>query len=108
MQKTVKWRMTLQELCYLTKATPPELDEWAELGALGPRWKEPRDRGRWRHISREAAQRAVIMRHLLDMGLQPRTAAAIASVHQRGDLSDLHATMSGVEVRIKRSEIDLP
>ena len=73
----VRWRMTLQELCHRTGATPADLERWARLGALGPRWKETTE-NRWRHITRAAATRAVIMRRLVDTGMTEEAAAGVA------------------------------
>lgn len=76
----VRWRMTLEELCHRVKARPQDLEEWARLGALGPRWKETTE-NKWRHITRAAARRAVVMRAMLTAGLEPSEAALVADEH---------------------------
>lgn len=101
--------MTLDELCYRVKCRPVDLERWAELGAFGPRWKEPRDRGKWRHITRDTAQRAVVMAHLVKIGLQEPDAARFASLHEKRDATKpLVISMDGVEIIVRREELNLP
>lgn len=107
-ERRVRWRITLDELCHKAKATPQALDHWAEIGALGPRWRENRDRGKWRHITREVAQRAVIMSHLLQAGIDKQVAAKLAATHERGDDTPLIAKNKSVQIIVWRSNIKLP
>lgn len=101
--------MTLDELSHAARATPVVLEEWAQLGAFGPRWKERRDRGKNRHITKEVAHRAIIMRALLDAGLQPRAAAAVAMTHETRDREQLLLVSSrGVNITIDRNSLNLP
>lgn len=103
---TTKWRMTLDELCHLVDVNAHQLDRWASLGAFGPRWRERRDQGKWRHISKETAQRAVIMAALTRSGFQPIVAAALSAQHRRGAKSDLVFKFSdNVSVTIKREDL---
>lgn len=69
--------MTLDELCHRARARPADLEEWAALGALGPSWRETTE-NKWRHITKNCATRAIVMRHLVDSGLRPGEAARIA------------------------------
>jgi len=101
----VRWRMTLDELAYATKVSPITLEEWAQLGAYGPRWKENRDRGKWRHITREVAQRAVVMSRLVRAGLTTITAADIARTHEVGDDMPLYAHQGEVTLIVKRNDL---
>jgi hypothetical protein len=69
--------MTLEELCHRTRSRPATLEEWARLGALGPSWQETTE-NKWRHITKNCARRAIVMKHLVDSGLRPGEAAKIA------------------------------
>ena len=69
--------MTLDELCHRASAKPRDLERWARLGAFGPKWGETTE-NKWRHIDRMTARRAVMMRVLLDSGLNDETAAGLA------------------------------
>jgi Fe2+ transport system protein FeoA len=101
--------MTLDELCFLTARSPVDLERWAQLGAFGLRWKEPRDRGKWRHISRATAQRAVIMERLVQLGIDEEHSAAIASTHEVKDKDKpLDVTIRGVTLTVHRADLDLP
>lgn len=77
MAERVRWRMTLEELCWRVKATPQELNEWAALGAFGPAWAETTE-NKWRHITKAVARRAIVMRYLLDRHIEPLPAAMMA------------------------------
>ena len=104
-----RWRMPLDELCWRAKTTQPELEEWSRLGAFGPRWKEPRDRGKWRHVTRDLAQQAIVMRALLDAGVEPEKAAEITSQHRRQDADlPLYVHSRGVKFIVNRAELNLP
>lgn len=101
----VRWRMTFDQLCYECRTTPPVVDRWAELGAFGPRLKEPRDRGWHRHVSREVAQRAVIMSRLIKFGLNERVAAELASLHELGETEPMIYTGNNASITIRRDNL---
>lgn len=104
--RTPRWRMTLDELCWRVRKKPQDLERWAQLGAFGPRWKEPRDRGKWRHINRETAQRAVIMAQLVESGMKEENASKLAEVHRLKETEDLDLMLaSGVRIVIKREDL---
>lgn len=101
--------MTLDELTHLSRSTPMELDEWRAFGVFGDRWKEPRDRGVWRHITKEVAHRAVIMRTLLDLGLTEHAAAQIASTHKVKDRDEpLYVRGRNGMITVCRGNLKLP
>lgn len=103
--------MTLDELCYTVRRTPVDLERWAELGALGERWKEPRDRGKWRHITKEVAGRAIIMERLVQSGIEEERAVPIASHYDRKrdwPNGQIPAHIRGVTVTVYLEELDLP
>lgn len=103
--------MTLDELCYTVRRTPVDLERWAELGALGERWKEPRDRGKWRHITKDTAGRTIIMERLIQAGFDEERAAPIAASYVRKDHwpnDKIRATVRGVQVVVDLAELDLP
>ena len=101
--------MTLDELCAVTRQTPNDLERWAQLGAFGPRWKESRDRGKWRHITKEVAHRAIIMERLVAIGVDEERAAPVAASHVKADSKEpLYTSMRGVTVTVHRGDLDLP
>lgn len=101
--------MTLDELCYTVRRTPIDLERWAALGALGDRWKEPRDRGKWRHISKDAAGRAIIMERLVAIGLKEERAAKLACHYERKTSTGVfEAEMNGIRITVKLDELELP
>jgi Fe2+ transport system protein FeoA len=101
----VRWRMTLDELCYATKASAMLIEQWAQLGAYGPRWRENRDRGKYRHVTREMAQRAVIMSRLVRAGMKEEAAAKIAVEHQVRTTEPLIARLGEVHITIRRDDL---
>lgn len=101
----IRWRMTLDELCYVTKASPNLVEQWAQLGAYGPRWKEKRDRGKYRHVTREMAQRCVIMSRLVQAGMKPEAAARIAVEHTLRDTDPLIARLGPIQITINREDL---
>jgi hypothetical protein len=103
--KRVRWRMTFDELCYLCRVRPPEIDRWAALGAFGPRLKEPRDRGWHRHVDRTTAQRAVIMSQLRRAGLNETVSAALAATHQLGETEEIVFESGDVRVTVRRDSL---
>ena len=104
-----RWRMTLDELAHCCGVSVHRIDDWAMLGAFGPRYRERQNSGWHRHITRELAQRAVIMARLISAGLRADIAAAAASQHQVGDESTLTVQNSGgVYVMVNRAIVGLP
>jgi hypothetical protein len=101
--------MTLDELCHVSRSTPNDLERWRALGVFGDRVKEPRDRGVWRHVSKEIAHRAIIMRTLLDLGLTEQAATQIARTHQVKDRQEpLRITGRNGQITVMRSNLNLP
>lgn len=76
-----RWRMSLDELCHVTNADVQTLERWSALGALGSRWRQRRDQGKWRHITREVARRAVIMSRLVAAGIAEEPASRMAMTY---------------------------
>lgn len=70
--------MTLEELCFLVKARPKELEAWAAAGALGAGMKESTE-GKWRHVSKHVMRSAVTTRVLLDAGMTLDGAAKLST-----------------------------
>lgn len=105
MSGRVRWRITLDELAHMCKVPAGDVSYWAELGALGPRYSEPRDQGLGRHITREAAQRAVIMSRLIHAGVRAEEAAQISSLHNVKETGELAVTRNGVQIRIDRTDL---
>jgi len=97
--------MTFDELCYACKVRPPTIDRWAELGAFGPRLKEPRDRGWHRHVTRELAQRAVIMSRLVKLGLDEHVAAELAVMHQLGETDEITFPADNASITVRRDNL---
>ena len=76
------WRMTLDEFCYVTRASQKELTEWAQAGLFGPAWQVSTE-GKWRHITKEVARSGILMRAYLDAGLAKERAveATLSTAH---------------------------
>lgn len=101
--------MTLDELCHTVHRTPLVLEHWATLGALGERWKEPRDRGKWRHITKDVAGRAIIMERLVQIGFSEESAAPFAAHYEKKRRERvLLVSMRGVRVVVNLEELGLP
>lgn len=101
----IRWRMTLDQLVYETKASANLIEEWAQLGAYGPRWRENRDRGKYRHVTREMAQRCMIMARLVRAGMKPEAAARIAVEHTLRTTEPLIARIGEVQIVINREDL---
>lgn len=69
--------MTFEELCHRARVTPTEIERWASSGTLGPRLRESTE-GRWRHVTKDMAERALLTRLLLDQGLTLESVAKMA------------------------------
>ena len=108
MTERARWRMTLQELCHRVDARPQDLVDWARLGALGPAWQETTE-NKWRHITKKVANRAIVMRYLLDAGLAEELAARIAdSAADRLAAGDKLGYGDGlVQVQLDPTKMDL-
>lgn len=100
-----RWRMTFDELTHACDVSPQVVDRWAQLGALGPRLKERRDRGWHRHVDRLTAGRAVIMSRLVHAGVNERVAARIAAGHEKNETSDIVYDHGGVTIRASRQDL---
>lgn len=101
-----RWRMTLDELCTRCNCYPNDLERLAHLGAFGDRWREPRDRGKWRHISREVAQRAVLCSRLISAGLTEESASQVSRLHTLRTTSPLIVeTPRGITLTINRDDL---
>lgn len=108
-QTRERWRMTYDELCHVSRSRPQTLERWRVLGVFGDRWKEPRDRGCWRHITKLVAHRAVIMRTLLDAGFSEKAAADAARSHEVKDRDQpLKVNANNMEINLWRSDLHLP
>lgn len=102
----VRWRMTLDELCYAAKIPARTFDDWAAQGILGKRHALYPDQGRGRHITRELAQKTVLVARLVAAGLHPLAAGHVAQGHKTNDTSPLTTELSGgIEVTIDRSDL---
>lgn len=105
-EKRIRWRMTLDELCYVAGITTPIFDEWADKGWLGKRSIARPDQGRARHITRELAQRTVLVARLVRAGLHPEAAGCVAQGHMTNDREPLQADLpGGVHITISRSDL---
>lgn len=104
-----RWRMTLDELSHYSRTSAVELERWRALGAFGDRWRENRDRGAWRHITKLVAHRAIIMRTLLDAGVTEKAAVQIARTHEVKDRDEpLEVIAKNARISIWRSNLNLP
>jgi len=101
-ERAVRWRLTLDQLCHAARVTPMQLDDWAALGAFGPRWRERRERGRWRHIDRDTADRAVLMSRLTRTGISDELACRIVLQHSHGPTHELVHEENDVLIRVSR------
>lgn len=61
--------MTLDELAFKCHVSAATLDRWADLGALGPQFQERRVNGRWRHITKDVARRAILLSRIVETGV---------------------------------------
>ena len=104
-----RWRMPLDQLAYLCKVDVYTLNTWASDGALGRKYIDQRSGGgsRWRHITREMAQRAVLMSRLTRAGVGAAAAARVAETHNVGEVTDLIVKI-GTDVEVRVSREDLP
>lgn len=98
--------MTLDQLCLTAKIDAKTFDTWADQGILGNRLRERPAQGRGRHITRDTAQRTVLVARLVSAGVHPIAAGHIAAGHSVRDTTPLHAELgNGVTVSIDRSDL---
>lgn len=102
-----RWRMTLDELCYAAKIDVNTFNSWADAGLLGKRLASRPDQGRGRHITRETAQRTVLVARMAAAGIRPDIAGCVAAGHKTGDTAPLVADLPG-NVHVTISRDDLP
>lgn len=101
-----RWRITLDQLLMEAKITAKTFDEWADQGILGKRLVERPAQGRGRHITRDTAQRTVLVARLVRAGIHPLAAGHIASSHNVRETTPLTAELpNGVTVTIDRSDL---
>lgn len=102
-----RWRITLDELCYAASINPATFQAWADSGYLGARLRSiPSQGGRGRHITRETAQRTVLMARLVRAGLSPEAASHLATSHTVGSDEPLEVRLSEyVTVTIPRNDL---
>lgn len=101
-----RWRITLDELCYAAKIQPEAFDIWARNGYLGKRLASYPDKGRGRHITRDAAQRTVLVARLVRAGVREDVAGHVAAAHKVGDTEPLEAELpNGVRVTVAREDL---
>jgi len=109
MTERERWRMTLDELTHASRTKYSELESWRMLGLFGDRWREPRDRGCYRHITKLVAHRAILMRSLLDVGLTVTAALKIAREHEVKQRDQpLTVTARNAQIILWRSNLNLP
>lgn len=91
----MRWRMTLDELCYAAKIDHKTFDAWADAGLLGRRVTERPNQGRGRHITRDTAQRTVLVARMVAAGIHPDVAGCVAAGHKTGATDPLVAQLTG-------------
>lgn len=99
--------MTLDELCYAARIDVKTFDAWADAGFLGKRLASRPDQGRGRHLTRETAQRTVLVARMVAAGIRPDIAGCVAAGHKTGDSTPLVADLPG-DVHVTISREDLP
>ena len=105
-EKRERWRITFDELCFLAGITHKTFDEWADQGVLGKRLTSRADQGRGRHITRETAQRTILVARLVAAGMHPVAAGCVVQGHRPRDTSPLLAELpGGVSISIDRSDL---
>ena len=101
-----RWRITFDQLCMEARIDAKTFDSWADQGILGKRLASRPVQGRGRHITRDVAQRTVLVARLVAAGLHPVAAGHIASAHNVRDKTPLTADLpNGVTVTIDRSDL---
>lgn len=94
----MRWHMTLDELCYAAHIDPTTFNIWSDEGLLG--------RSRDRRVTREVAQKTVLVSRLITAGLHRNAAACVAAGHKTGDTTPLTAELpGGVTVTVDRSDL---
>ncbi len=106
LERRSKWRMTLDELCAVACITPVQLHQWASEGILEKRLAPKARAGRAPVITREAAQRTVLVSRLVAAGVHPLAAGHIAQGHKTNDFEPLQADLPcGVTITIQRKDL---
>jgi hypothetical protein len=101
-----RWRMTFDQLCMEARIDAKTFDSWADQGILGKRLTSRPVQGRGRHITRDVAQRTVLVARLVAAGLHPLAAGHVASGHSVRETDPLVAHLpNGVTVTIDRSDL---
>lgn len=104
--KRERWRMTLDELCYAAGINPYIFNVWAGEGLLGKRLVAYPANGRGRHITRETAQRTVLVARMIAAGVTPTVAGCVAAGHKTGDSTPLVADLpGGIHITILREDL---
>ncbi len=105
-ERRAKWRMSLEELCSVACITPVQLQQWANEGVIEKRLAPTMRAGRAPHITREAAQRTVLVSRLVAAGVHPLAAGHIAQGHKTNDFEPLQADLPcGVTITIQRKDL---
>ena len=105
-KRPVRWRMTLDELCYAACISATQFHDWADQGILGKRLTFRPNGGRGSQITREVAQRTVLVARLVAAGVHPLAAGCIAQGHKVNDIAPLHAELTcGVTITILREDL---
>lgn len=105
-ERRARWRMTLDELCYAAAISPGQFQQWADEGVLGKRLAVRPNGGRASHITRETAQRTVLVARLVAAGVHPLAAGHVAQGHKVNDSEPLHAELPcGVTITILREDL---
>lgn len=101
----VRWRITLDELCYRCGVDARTMLAWASVGVLGARYREAQNQGWARHITRLAAQRAIIASRLIRAGLTVERAAELVGSHQVNEGSPLIVSDGTTSISIDRRDL---
>jgi len=105
-EKRVRWRMTLDELCAAACVDARQFQLWADEGILGKRIASTPNGGRGSHITREVAQRTVLVSRLVAAGVHPLAAGHIAQGHKVNDYHPLETALTcGVTITIDRTDL---
>lgn len=96
--KRTRWKMTAEELCYAAGIDVTTFNEWIDLGIVG--------RNRDRRVTREVAQKTVLVARLVTAGLGPYVAGCVVAGHKTNDDHPLEAELpGGVVVTVDRTDL---
>ncbi len=94
----VRWKMSIEELCYAAGIDSDTFTEWVHFGLVG--------KSRDLRVTREVAQKTVLVARLVGAGLYPTGAGCVAAGHKTGDTSPLVAELpGGVTVTVLRTDL---